>query len=128
MPDKAIIEPPPRSINSGTAAFVRRKAPSNATDKISRHSEKDISRNFVCRRKPALQINISSPPRSFFVLSIRVLTEMGSDISAIYPTAFPPFFFISATVSETRPSLSRPFTTIVAPDADKLKAMPRPIF
>ena len=45
IPDSPTIAPPPRPSICGTAARQRMNAPSSATDRISRHSASDISRN-----------------------------------------------------------------------------------
>ena len=47
MPDNPIRLPPPRLIISGIAAWAKKNAPSSATDRISCHSSRLISRNGV---------------------------------------------------------------------------------
>src|SRR4051812_613566 len=100
-PDMATKAPPlPLATICGTNALPSRKAPSSATDMISRHSSKDMSRNDVWRRRPALLTRMSTPPSASPCLAKRGATA-ASEMSPIAASALPPAAWISCTTEST---------------------------
>ena len=99
MPDSATKLPPLRRIICGTTAWARMKAPSSATDMISRHSASGMSRKAVCRRSPAFETAMSTPPHSASTAAAMRATAAGSEISARQGIARPPMARISAATA-----------------------------
>src|SRR5581483_7104259 len=128
-PDMATKAPPlPLATICGMKALPSRKAPSSATDMISRHSSNDMSRNGVWRLRPALLTRMSTPPNCFCACSASLAVALGSETSPIAAAALPPAFSISATTPSTATLSERPLTSTAAPSHASVSAMARPIF
>src|SRR5262245_16199923 len=108
-------------------ALPSRKAPSSATDMISRHSSNDMSRNEVWRRRPALLTRMSTPPKALAARSASLGGTCGSETSPMAATALPPAAVISPTTESTAALSARPLTTTAAPSRARVRAMARPI-